>query len=221
MNTAGTQGPHRARTRLSGCSGRRGFGARGFSLMELLVVVVLVAVLTALILPEMRGSYDHEQVRSASRQLTRALHLAYSQAVTVQQRHRVRFDHRTSEFLVERPTRERDGSTGFYPVRDLPGSHGRIDPRIAIEIRLAGAPERFPTGQGAGSGSSLSVTRVAASGPDRDADARDDAIAFFPDGTAEAKEIVVRDGHGFGFALRVHPVTARVTLVELDPGGRR
>jgi len=44
---------------------------------------------------------------------------------------------------------------------------------------------------------------------------RDDAITFYPDGTADASEILLRDRDGFRVALRINPVTARVRIIEL------
>ena len=40
-------------------------------------------------------------------------------------------------------------------------------------------------------------------------------IFFYPDGTADASEIVLRDRDGFRLALRINPVTARVRIIEL------
>ena len=40
--------------------------------------------------------------------------------------------------------------------------------------------------------------------------------AFYPDGTAEASEIVLRDREGFGLALRINPTTARVKILEVE-----
>ena len=42
------------------------------------------------------------------------------------------------------------------------------------------------------------------------------AFHFYPDGTASAREIELRDRDGFGVLLRIHPTTARVDLVDLE-----
>jgi hypothetical protein len=42
------------------------------------------------------------------------------------------------------------------------------------------------------------------------------AILFYPDGTAENREIVLEDKSGFRLALRLNPVTARVHIVEKE-----
>jgi Tfp pilus assembly protein FimT len=43
-----------------------------------------------------------------------------------------------------------------------------------------------------------------------------DSISFYPDGTADEREIELRDPEGFGVALRVNPVTSRVQIIELE-----
>jgi type II secretion system protein H len=184
--------------------------ARGFTLIELMVVLVLVAILTALILPELRGSHQSELLRSTGRELLRAMHLAYSQTITLHQGHRVRIDAQAGRYLVERAAPDRAGATGFVPVHNLPGSQGTLDPRISIELRTSGASAGHAPDPAV---RTTAPHRASTAGPDL-------TIAFYPDGTSEPKEIVLRDRDGFGFALRVHPVTARVSLVELERKGR-
>jgi hypothetical protein len=42
------------------------------------------------------------------------------------------------------------------------------------------------------------------------------AIAFYPDGTADSGDIILRDQEGFRLGLRINPITARVHLVEME-----
>ena len=175
----------------------------GFSLVELTVVLVILAVMVLLILPELRGTFEGELLRSTGRQLTRAMHLAYSQSVTVHQPHRVRIDTREGRYVLERPAEE--GSSNFVPLRDLPGAEGKLDPRITLEIRPR-----------------MDATEGQEQGMEPPPPAPDDSagpgqwIAFYPDGTADPREILLRDREGFGFALRINPVTARVNLEDLE-----
>jgi hypothetical protein len=43
-----------------------------------------------------------------------------------------------------------------------------------------------------------------------------DSVAFNPDGTADSREIVLRDRTGFRLGLRVNPTTARVEILEME-----
>jgi len=189
---------------------RRGRSRRdrrhGFTLIEMMMVLLLMATMTALIVPEMQGTYEEALLRSTCGELANAFSLASSQAVSLDQLHRVRLDRQTGRYFVERrvpATRGKD----YLPVRDLPGSEGKIDPRITIEFRRPSeaapvAPDR--------EASPLAE-------PDLPAGELDETIAFYPDGTADAREILLRDRNGFRLAFRINPITARVQMVEL-PG---
>jgi hypothetical protein len=40
-------------------------------------------------------------------------------------------------------------------------------------------------------------------------------VTFFPDGTADSAEILLRDQEGFGLRLRLNPITARFRVAEM------
>src|SRR6185503_4211867 len=64
--------------RLQVCA--RGMGNRyrpGFSLIELMVVIVLIGIMAAMIVPEMKGTYEEALLRATSRRLVDVFHLAY------------------------------------------------------------------------------------------------------------------------------------------------
>lgn len=185
--------------------GRRG-DKLGFSLIELLVILVLMAIMTALIIPEMKGTFDEAQLRSTGRELAGALNLAYTQSVTRQETHRVRLDRGGGRYLVEREAREAEQGTGFRPVREIRGGEGELDSRINIEIRKA--PES--------SSGNREEERGFGFANDPRAETPADTISFYPDGTSERVEILLRDRAGFGLALRVNPVTARVKVIAIE-----
>ena len=112
-------------------------GKAGFSLIELLVVIVLMVILTAMIVPEMRGTFEDATLRSTGRKLTSAMNLAHSRAITLQQTHRVALDAKAGRFAVERMVRETEGS-GFTSASDIPGGTGELDKRITFDVRKDG-----------------------------------------------------------------------------------
>jgi type II secretion system protein H len=154
-----------------------------FTLIELMVVIVLMVILTALILPEMRGTFEDAVLRSTGRKLVSAMNLAHSRAVTLQQTHRVVLDVKSERFVVERMAREGEGS-GYTAVSDIPGGTGPLDKRITIEVH-------------------------------KDGEANPEMVSFYPNGTAEAAQIVMRDREGFALAVKVNGITARVSAHEL------
>jgi len=187
---------------------RRGAGAprknAGFTLIELMVVMILIGILSAMILPEMRGTYADALLRSSGRDLVNVFKLAYSQAVSFNQEHVVRIEEKTGHYVVERRVRDPQNHAGFAPLKDISGSSGDIDNRITIKVRRTGDDGVEDVEPGG------------ASGPMAERGSRPgNALSFYPDGTADAAEVVLRDRAGFGLRLRLDPVTARVEILEL------
>ncbi len=172
-----------------------------FTLIELMVVVALVGILSALIIPEMRGTYEEALLRSTSRELIDAFQVAYSRAVSFNQPHRFRFDPSTRRYIVERRAWDA-GREAYEPLRDVPGCEGKLDARISIRMRAAPEAPDNPAP------------------PDRSAAADYEAadasqLTFYADGTADAGEVMLEDREGFRLLLRINPVTARVRILEL------
>lgn len=178
----------------------------GFTLVEVMIVLVLVGVLAATILPEMKGSYEEALLRSSGRTLLSVLQLAHSQAVSLSLPHRVRLDPATGRYAIERSGGAEAAGAGVMAAAALPGRVGQIDQRIALEVRRSGA-------EGTDATPPEDRLESLTEAPARSASAM---IAFHPDGTADAAEIILHDRQGFGLALRVNPTTARVRVVELD-----
>lgn len=180
----------------------------GFTLVELMVVIVLVGIASAMILPEMQGTYDDAQLRSSGRKLASAVALASSRAVAINRPHCLRIDPKTGKYTVERPGRSTDDDGGLVPVRDIPGGEGQIDSRITVQIRRGGdgeaASDPMPPGPGGPSEDPPAATAGAG-----------EAILFQPDCTTEPAEIILRDRQGFRLALRLNPVTSRVRIIDM------
>lgn len=176
-----------------------------FTLIELMVVIVLIGVMAAMILPEMKGTYEDALLRSTSRELISVCGLAASHAVSVNQAHQLLLDQKTGRYSIQRRASDRALEGRFVSAREVPGGEGELDSRIVIEIHTA-SDDRTEAAQQGPSPIPVGSAR---------AEQRNDAITFYPDGTADASEIVLRDRDGFRLALRINPVTARVRIIEL------
>lgn len=170
--------------------------AAAFTLMELMVVIVLISIMTAMIIPEMKGSYEDALLRSTGRELAGVLSLAASRAVSQNQAHYVLWDAKTGHYQVA-SRQHVSGREEMVPLRDVAGGEGKLDKRISIHI--------LPT-------SEMGVPAEAADPSEARVDR--DSIAFFPDGTAEAVEIQLRDRAGFQLVMQLNPVTGRIHLSE-------
>ncbi|MCW5558936.1 MAG: GspH/FimT family pseudopilin [Verrucomicrobiae bacterium] len=169
-----------------------------FTLMELMVVLALIAILSAAIVPEMKGSFEDAVLRSSARQVVDVCTLANSRAVSLGQIHRVRLDRRSSQWLLEAQPQRASRAAPFQPVRDLAGSTGKVDPRIRLEVRPGDSS----------SGPEASAADAA------DLSATPDTIAFYPDGRADPAEIQLSDRSGATLRLRLNPVTARLRILD-------
>ena len=63
-----------------------------FTLIELMTVLVLIAILSAMIIPEMKGTYGDALLRSSGRDLMNVIELASSRAVSLNQTLRLKVD---------------------------------------------------------------------------------------------------------------------------------
>lgn len=173
----------------------------GFTLIELMVVITIIGIMTALMIPEMKGSYQDALLRSTSRELINVFDLAYSRAVSLNQVRRVRLDEMTGRYLVEKQVQE-NGQENFVPADDVPGNHGQLDSRIAVEFHPADEPSPEES--------------ATAAAPVTENSTGEAVIAFYPDGTADAGAVLLRDRQGFRLILQINPVTARVHIVEME-----
>ena len=186
-------------------AGQRRDYLSAFTLIELMVVIVLIGIMTAMILPEMKGTYEDALLRSTSRELVSVCSLASSHAVSVNQAHRLRLDQKTGHYSIEKRASDRGAEGRSVSAREVPGGEGELDTRITIEI--------YKSGDDATDAAEQESAPV--SGSHAQSGRQDDGITFYPDGTADASEIVLRDRDGFRLALRINPVTARVRIIEL------
>jgi len=110
----------------------------GFTLIEMMVVLVLIGILSAMILPEMKGTYGDSLLRSSGREIVNVFSLAYSQAVSLNQIHVVRMEEKTGHYAVEKRLRGEGQQTEFAPLKDVAGSSGKLDNRITVEVHKQG-----------------------------------------------------------------------------------
>jgi prepilin-type N-terminal cleavage/methylation domain-containing protein len=177
-------------------------GIQAFTLIELMVVIVLLGIMTAMILPEMKGTYQDALLRSTSRDLVSVCDLASSHAISLNRALMLRFDVAAGRYFLEPPRLDNQANPA---LRDVPGGQGRWDTRISIAVHKVS--EDFT--EAAGERAVPVLARRLQLGR------QEQEIAFYPDGTADASEIMLRDQDGFGLALRINPITARVRIIEL------
>jgi prepilin-type N-terminal cleavage/methylation domain-containing protein len=176
--------------------------ATAFTLIELMVVLALIAMLSALIIPEMKGTFEDALLRSTSRDLVNTFSIAASRAVSLNQLHRVRLDPKTGRYIIEKRIRETEHGEEFAPI-NVSESEGRLDTRISIQMRKM---EEAPADS----------SKNAAPAPGSEDGELVDSISFNPDGTADRAVLVLCDRQGFRLALMINPITSRVKILQLE-----
>jgi prepilin-type N-terminal cleavage/methylation domain-containing protein len=166
-----------------------------FTLIELMTVMVLIGILSAMIIPEMKGTFEDALLRSTARELVDVIELASSRAISLNQTLRLNLDAPGGHYEIERL--ERDGfAEDFVPLKDVPHSAGQLDKRIAIEIHTADENSASPGNEASGQGPATTT------------------LAFNSDGTADEAVILLKDRAGFRLEIRINPVTSRVSISE-------
>jgi len=177
---------------------------RGFTLVEMLVVVAIISIMSMAIVAEMHGTFQDALLRSTSRELAGAFNLASSRAISVNRPHRIRLDRAAHRYFLERGTR---GGSNFRPAQDVPGSSGTLDARISIQILQPGVNEPDDAGQ--------EPSGDSGNGVDFPLLHPEEAVTFYPDGTADSRQIELADRDGFRLALRINPITSRVQITAV------
>lgn len=158
----------------------------GFTLIELIVVLALIAILTAVILPEMRGSLEESVLRSTARSLVAACNSANSRAIASGLPHQLVIDSSNHRYTIERAPDSSRPRPANSPS-STPES-AAIDPRIVVDLHHLEPPT---------------------------ANSSQPTIEFHPDGTVDAAEFRLRDRSGFAISIRLNPITARPVIREL------
>jgi type II secretion system protein H len=176
---------------------------QAFTLLELVVVLVLIGVLAAMIVPQMQGSFEEASLRKSARQLISVFGLAYSRAVSTHHVQRVNIDPASRHYFVEESLTRATSGTEFKPLNDLSGFSGEIESRVSIELRdpseSANEEDSNPPA------------------PANDLDSTFSGVAFYPDGTAIGREIVLKDRAGFQLVLQVNSATSHVQIMDDAP----
>lgn len=188
--------------------------------MELMVVLALIGILSAVLLPEMRGSLEEVQLRSSARKLSEACDVAFSRSVATGKTLRLEWDRTAGKYrVIHDPEESQAGTRSGTEARaegpvDFPGAAGTIDPRITVDLH------RLSAGSGNGGGNTPGADGRRGGMPagmdsQVTTGASATAIEFRPDGTADASEFVLQDRAGFRLSLRLNPITSRIRISEL------
>lgn len=157
---------------------------RGFTLLELLVVVALMSLMAGMVVPRMAGSLDRMNARTAARKVAAALRYARSEAASRGTPYVARLD--ADENVLRVGSLERDeGGDGFVEKRMRV-----FNPPSGVRLRRADSRAR------------------------RRRTAEPLEIRFFPSGGSTGGELIVFDEDGREYLVAVDRLTGLAAVRE-------
>lgn len=134
----------------------------GFTLLELLVVLVIIGVVTVFVAPKMAGSLANMNLKTASREISASLRYARDRAVSSQQPWMARFDLEKGELAIK-PKKDESEKREEEPEELERKGHGgeryELPGSVRIEKAVVGEEEMdsgsfeflfFPSGSSSG-----------------------------------------------------------------------
>jgi prepilin-type N-terminal cleavage/methylation domain-containing protein len=108
-------------------------GRAGFTLIELVIVMTILAAMAMTVTPVFRGSFARVRADHAARDLYAEIKAAQESAVTEAVEYRVYFDTKENTYWPARPGVSKDGKTGYFPVEMPGGDPIRRPERVVID----------------------------------------------------------------------------------------
>jgi general secretion pathway protein H len=171
----------------------------GFTLIELIIVLVLLSVATALVVPRLAGSLDRMNAESTARRISSALRFARSHAVTEKIPYMAIFDMDTNRLSVmaypepdETDSDEADPDDADSDDAEIGGPQG---PRVYILSDGVHLREGVPLdGEAVTTGAFV--------------------MGFFPGGGTTGGEVILNDDKDRIFSVALDRITGSVQIYE-------
>lgn len=162
---------------------------KGFTLLELLVVLVIIGLVASMVSPKLAGSLSGLNTKTAAQKIAAALRYTRSKAASEKSMYRAQFDTEARTFVIEKI----EGFSNRIQLSDI--SDTDLPTLYSYEL-----PEGifFKTDVG------LSKE------PDRNIF----SVGFYPSGGSSGGGIIVEDVRGKGYRIQVDFITGSVRLME-------
>jgi prepilin-type N-terminal cleavage/methylation domain-containing protein len=186
--------------------------AHGFTLVELLFSVALIATLAGIAIPAFLGGLEEARTRSAARYLAARVRLARGMAVARSKMVGLSFEQVGNDYQF---TVSEDGDRDGVRTADI---RSGVDPEIVSAERLTflfrdvrfGFIEGVPAVDGDSGADAGDPIRAGAS----------DIVSFGPLGTATSATLYIRGPNRSQYAVRIFGVTGRTRVLVFDRASR-
>jgi prepilin-type N-terminal cleavage/methylation domain-containing protein len=182
----------------------------GVSLIELLLVMALVAVVTAMAVPLTARSVDDARVRSAAGFMAGRLRAARQQAVAASRNVALVFDRAGAEWVFRLCS---DGNGNGVRRADIAGGQDQCAPAARVS-------SLFPT-VALGLDAALPAIEAEPGTEDGVRFGPSDIASCSPLGTCSPGTLYLKGSHGPQYAVRVAGMTGRTRVLRYDAGRRQ
>lgn len=202
---------------------RRIVGPSGFSLFELLLVLVILVAVASIVVPSINGTLKQQQFQRECDRVRIVWEEARLKAMRTGQAQVFRFVAGSGEYSVEpwlQATDEVEASDGATVM--MAGGLAQVDLQsggMSAAVELGTAAEKLEEGFVFSSGAVLGDTRTlliqqqtgTVSGGAGNQSA---PIMFYPDGTTSTAEVAIKNDQGAQRLLRIRGLTGEISVVQ-------
>jgi len=183
-----------------------GRNERGFTLLELIVVLVIVGLMSTLVAPQLAGPLGNLALKTASQKISASLRYARSQAASEKTTYVALFDFDKNRLVISNP------SVPAAEMRGLP-----VNNREASD-KAPGGPQANE--QDPPDGSKVydlpgGVKLIKGVSRESDVDSGLFRVLFFPGGGSSGGEITVANERGRKYRIQIDFITGTVRLSEV------
>jgi general secretion pathway protein H len=175
-------------------------GSKGFTLIELIVVLVIISLMTALVTPRLIGSLTKMNLKTSAQKISSFLRYARSQAVSEQTVYHAVFDFENNSMYIknEKPPDEQD--TYFKAEIESAETDNSKSGRSGIQSYI------FPEG----------VVIKKAIIANEEIDSGSFNIIFYPAGSSSGGIVVLMDEKERRYQINIDFITGIISLSEPD-----
>jgi len=176
---------------------------RGFTLLELLVVLVIISLMSVLVVPQLTGSLARMNLQTASKKISASLRYARSQAASEKITYVAIFDFEKDRLSIMTGQKASD-----LPVRDRTQTVETLKEDLSDGEEPVIRSKSYDLPDGA-------KLEKGVSGED-EIDSGLFEIAFFPTGSSSGGDVILTNDRGKRYKISVDFITGVVRLGELD-----
>lgn len=176
---------------------------RGFTLLELIVVLVIIGLMSALVVPKLMGPMSNLDLKTASKKISASLRYARSHAASEKRTYVAQFDFDRNRLVIINPPWAKEDS--------------HMNNREALGKTPVELPNSEKDGPGESKTYELPGGVKLAKGVSREGEVNSGLfrISFFPSGGSSGGEITVANERGKLYKIMVDFITGTVQLSEV------